>query len=94
MSINKNYKQIQLQKKNNKKKQFIMDTNKKRINRWYFGGVSSAVAVCITHPLDLIKVHLQTQQLPKQTIVQTVREIHKAGGIQFAYLYSIQTDSK
>uniref|UniRef100_A0A3B5A857 Solute carrier family 25 member 10 n=1 Tax=Stegastes partitus TaxID=144197 RepID=A0A3B5A857_9TELE len=33
-----------------------------RISRWYFGGVSSSAAACLTHPLDLIKVHLQTQQ--------------------------------
>ncbi|KAI3359750.1 hypothetical protein L3Q82_014115 [Scortum barcoo] len=34
----------------------------KRASRWYFGGVSSSAAACLTHPLDLIKVHLQTQQ--------------------------------
>ena len=28
----------------------------KRKPRWYFGGVSSACAACITHPLDLVKV--------------------------------------
>ncbi|TMW53334.1 hypothetical protein DOY81_001634, partial [Sarcophaga bullata] len=63
----------------------IMVDNKKRLNRWYFGGVSSAAAVCITHPLDLLKVHLQTQQLPRKTIVQTVFEIYKAGGIKGFY---------
>jgi dicarboxylate transporter 10 len=24
--------------------------------RWYFGGLASAGAACITHPLDLLKV--------------------------------------
>ncbi|TKS92053.1 Mitochondrial dicarboxylate carrier [Collichthys lucidus] len=33
-----------------------------RVSRWYFGGVSASAAACFTHPLDLIKVHLQTQQ--------------------------------
>ncbi|XP_076609194.1 mitochondrial dicarboxylate carrier isoform X1 [Chaetodon auriga] len=33
-----------------------------RVSRWYFGGISSSAAACLTHPLDLIKVHLQTQQ--------------------------------
>lgn len=61
-----------------------MVDNKKRLNRWYFGGVSSAAAVCVTHPLDLLKVHLQTQQLPRKTIVQTIFEIYKAGGIRLA----------
>lgn len=28
----------------------------KRKPRWYFGGISSACAACITHPLDLVKV--------------------------------------
>ncbi len=32
----------------------------KRMGRWYFGGVASAGAACCTHPLDLLKVHLQT----------------------------------
>ncbi|XP_064641508.1 mitochondrial dicarboxylate carrier-like isoform X2 [Lineus longissimus] len=34
----------------------------KRVGRWYFGGIASAMAACCTHPLDLLKVHLQTQQ--------------------------------
>lgn len=40
-----------------------MTTNAKkpeRVGRWYFGGLASAGAACITHPLDLLKVHLQT----------------------------------
>ncbi|CAD5113587.1 DgyrCDS2750 [Dimorphilus gyrociliatus] len=37
-------------------------TDKKRVGRWYFGGFASAGAACCTHPLDLLKVHLQTQQ--------------------------------
>ena len=37
-----------------------MQTNPNRQSRWYFGGVASAGAACITHPLDLLKVHLQT----------------------------------
>jgi hypothetical protein len=32
----------------------------KRIGKWYFGGFASAGAACCTHPLDLLKVHLQT----------------------------------
>ncbi|XP_049632710.1 mitochondrial dicarboxylate carrier [Suncus etruscus] len=33
-----------------------------RVSRWYFGGLASCGAACCTHPLDLLKVHLQTQQ--------------------------------
>lgn len=37
-----------------------MDTNIKRKNRWYHGGLAASGACCFTHPLDLLKVHLQT----------------------------------
>lgn len=30
-------------------------------HRWYLGGISSSMATLCTHPLDLLKVHLQTQ---------------------------------
>ena len=30
----------------------------KRVARWYFGGLGSAGAACVTHPLDLIKVSI------------------------------------
>lgn len=35
-------------------------TSETRVARWYFGGLASAGAACCTHPLDLLKVHLQT----------------------------------
>ena len=31
------------------------------VSRWYFGGLASAGACCVTHPLDLLKVHFQTE---------------------------------
>ncbi|CAG4979885.1 unnamed protein product [Colias eurytheme] len=33
-----------------------------RISKWYFGGLASAGAACVTHPLDLLKVQMQTQK--------------------------------
>lgn len=39
-----------------------MSEREKKIARWYFGGLASAGAACFTHPLDLLKVTLQTQQ--------------------------------
>ena len=30
------------------------------MGRWYFGGIAGSMAACCTHPVDLIKVHLQT----------------------------------
>ncbi|KAK3877201.1 hypothetical protein Pcinc_018068 [Petrolisthes cinctipes] len=48
-----------------------------RVARWYFGGLASCGAACFTHPLDLLKVHLQTQQVATmgggQMAVQIVR---------------------
>jgi len=37
-----------------------------RLPKWYFGGCASAMAACVTHPLDLLKVHLQTAKSPKE----------------------------
>lgn len=33
-----------------------MTDKSKKLSRWYFGGISSAAAACVTHPLDLLKV--------------------------------------
>ena len=48
----------------------MAEKDRKRVARWYFGGLGSAGAACCTHPLDLLKVHLQTQQEGKIGIVQ------------------------
>ena len=37
-----------------------MNINIKRKNRWFDGGLAASGAACFTHPLDLLKVHLQT----------------------------------
>lgn len=37
-----------------------------RLPKWYFGGCASALAACVTHPLDLLKVHLQTAKTSKE----------------------------
>ena len=34
----------------------------KKQQRWYLGGMGACMAVVFTHPLDTIKVHLQTQK--------------------------------
>lgn len=55
-----------------------------RIARWYFGGLASAGAACCTHPLDLLKVHLQTQQEGKIGVVQLTTRIVKQHGKNLA----------
>jgi solute carrier family 25 (mitochondrial dicarboxylate transporter), member 10 len=51
-----------------------------RLSRWYFGGLASAGAACCTHPLDLLKVHLQTQQTGKLSLPQMSVKIWKSDG--------------
>ncbi|CAI9718126.1 mitochondrial dicarboxylate carrier-like [Octopus vulgaris] len=53
----------------------------KRVGRWYFGGVASALAACCTHPLDLLKVHLQTQQKENVRTTTLLARIIKTDGI-------------
>lgn len=43
-----------------------------RITRWYFGGLASAGAACCTHPLDLLKVQMQTQKGKNISMFQLV----------------------
>ncbi|XP_059169022.1 mitochondrial dicarboxylate carrier-like [Physella acuta] len=57
----------------------------KRTGRWYFGGTASAMAACCTHPLDLLKVHLQTQQGSKVTSLQMAVKVVKNDGVLGLY---------
>ncbi|MFH4974105.1 hypothetical protein AB6A40_000814 [Gnathostoma spinigerum] len=52
-----------------------------KVARWYFGGLASAGAACFTHPLDLLKVHLQTQQKGKVTIAGLCVRLYQSDGI-------------
>lgn len=59
-----------------------MSTNKadKKLAKWYFGGTAAAGAVCFTHPLDLLKVTLQTQQEGKLTLFQVAGNVVRKQG--------------
>ena len=50
-----------------------------RISRFYHGSVASVMACCCTHPLDLIKVHLQTSKLNHGILTQS-KIIYQAYG--------------
>lgn len=52
-----------------------------RISRWYFGGLASAGAACITHPLDLLKVQMQTQKGKNISMLQLTQIVLKNQGI-------------
>ncbi|KAH7730507.1 Protein K11G12.5 [Aphelenchoides avenae] len=56
-----------------------------RIGRWYFGGMAGACAACFTHPLDLLKVHLQTQQTGSVSVLGMSSKILKSDGIMGFY---------
>ncbi|MFH4975401.1 hypothetical protein AB6A40_002110 [Gnathostoma spinigerum] len=60
-------------------------SKKDKVARWYFGGLASAGAACCTHPLDLLKVHLQTQQQGKVSFGELVVKLYKSDGIRGFY---------
>lgn len=62
-----------------------MSTEVKKVSRWYFGGVASAGAACCTHPLDLLKVQLQTQTGSKVSLGALTVNIVKQQGILAFY---------
>ncbi|KAL5243863.1 hypothetical protein ACI65C_011273 [Semiaphis heraclei] len=57
----------------------------KKFSRWYFGGIGSAGAACCTHPLDLLKVHLQTQQEGKLSVSRLAMKIIREQGVFSLY---------
>eukprot|EP00092_Neocalanus_flemingeri_P001958 GFUD01002090.1.p1 GENE.GFUD01002090.1~~GFUD01002090.1.p1 ORF type:complete len:290 (-),score=75.23 GFUD01002090.1:183-1052(-) len=63
----------------------VENGEKKRLARWYFGGLGSAGAACCTHPLDLLKVHLQTQQDGKMGVVRQTMVIVRGQGVLALY---------
>ena len=57
-----------------------------RLPKWYFGGCASAMAACLTHPLDLLKVHLQTAKSSKEfTLVTRTLKIIEVQGVTALY---------
>jgi len=60
-------------------------TEKKRMGRWYFGGLASAGAACFTHPLDLIKVQLQTKKDGNIGALQQAKIIIRSEGFLSLY---------
>ncbi|XP_077980282.1 mitochondrial dicarboxylate carrier-like [Glandiceps talaboti] len=61
-------------------------TETARVGRWYFGGFASAGAACCTHPLDLLKVHLQThQEKGRQSVARLAVNIVKNQGVRALY---------
>lgn len=61
------------------------NSKQNKISRWYFGGMASGGAACVTHPLDLLKVTLQTQQEGKLSIFQLTGKIIRQQGVFALY---------
>jgi dicarboxylate transporter 10 len=58
-----------------------MVAKEKREPRWYFGGLAGAAAAMCTHPLDLLKVQLQTHQSGKITLPQLIGKVYRSDGV-------------
>ncbi|XP_050032953.1 mitochondrial dicarboxylate carrier [Dermacentor andersoni] len=56
-----------------------------RLARWYFGGLAGSMAACFTHPLDLLKVHLQTQSVGRVSLVESTMTIIRHQGVLAMY---------
>lgn len=67
----------------------MFDKDPSRIGRWYFGGLAAMGAATFTHPIDLIKVILQTPAVDgsskKPTIIKTTFQIVKHQGALALY---------
>jgi len=53
--------------------------------RWYFGGLAGAGAVLVTHPMDLVKVHLRTEKPEQSGLIQHTKHLVKTRGFQSLY---------
>ena len=52
---------------------------------WWYGGVAGIFACVCTHPVDLAKVRIQAALLPKQMLVEMLKNILKNDGILGLY---------
>ena len=63
----------------------MSSTHKPKKQRWYLGGFAGSGAVLVTHPLDLLKVHLQTQQKASKGLVSLGLQVVKHDGVLGLY---------
>jgi len=56
-----------------------------RQERWYFGGLAGVLAACCTHPLDTLKVQLQTQQRADYGLVSMAVKVIRDDGFLALY---------
>lgn len=63
----------------------MFERDTRRIAPWYFGGLASMTAATFTHPLDLLKVLLQTPGKQSASLPMTTINIIKTQGILALY---------
>ncbi|KAI0990078.1 hypothetical protein GJ496_001837 [Pomphorhynchus laevis] len=56
-----------------------------KVGKWYFGGAAGCMAVCFTHPLDTLKVNLQTQQKVEYGLIGVGKKVIRDGGVLALY---------
>jgi len=56
-----------------------------RQERWYFGGLGGVLAACCTHPLDTLKVQLQTQQRAEYGLISMAVKVIRDDGFLTLY---------
>ncbi|XP_065197937.1 mitochondrial dicarboxylate carrier-like [Sycon ciliatum] len=61
------------------------DDKKPKGHRWYLGGIASSMGTLCTHPLDLLKVHLQTQKGQGLTMLGMARNVREHHGLSKLY---------
>eukprot|EP00118_Oscarella_pearsei_P006052 m.27642 g.27642 ORF g.27642 m.27642 type:complete len:283 (+) comp30240_c0_seq1:34-882(+) len=62
-----------------------MGKDGKKRQRWFIGGMAGSMAACFTHPLDLVKVQLQTQQKVEKGMVRMSIHVVKSQGFRGLY---------
>ena len=53
--------------------------------RWYFGGLAGAGAVLVTHPMDLVKVHLSNEKPNQSGFYSQTKQLVEKGGFRVLY---------
>ena len=53
--------------------------------RWYFGGLAGAGAVLVTHPMDLVKVHLSNEKPNQPGFISHTKQLVEKGGLRVLY---------
>lgn len=62
-----------------------MDKKNRVPEPYYLGGIASVCSTCITHPLDTVKIHLQTQGVVKYGFIEMSKYTIRTNGFLALY---------